>query len=220
MNVLGCGDRNTHRTLSSNEINIAQLKLPEAGRWSGSQVHETPCRSMLAWRHRAWRSKSAYVNMRPGFGFEDISTEDIGARGRREGEENRRVDQKRYKSVALSGRRLSTSRVLVQKSGESQLFGWTVEYRQTTLVALTRPPGEFIPKTNSKCDILQHYISTTIAFMRFFLKDGYSLCYPKSTPGVYFDFIGGWVKDIYLKIQRLNHGVFYGNVVETPIKLH
>lgn len=32
INVLECGDLKTHRTLSSNEIKIAQLKLPEAGR--------------------------------------------------------------------------------------------------------------------------------------------------------------------------------------------
>lgn len=32
MNVLGCGDLKIYRTLSSNEMKIAQLKLPEAGR--------------------------------------------------------------------------------------------------------------------------------------------------------------------------------------------
>lgn len=32
INVLGYGDLKTYRTLSLNEIKIAQLKLPEAGR--------------------------------------------------------------------------------------------------------------------------------------------------------------------------------------------
>lgn len=48
INDLGCGDLKTHCTLSSEEIKIAQLKLPEEGRCSGSQAHETPWRSVLA----------------------------------------------------------------------------------------------------------------------------------------------------------------------------
>jgi hypothetical protein len=39
MNDLECGDLKTHRTPSSKEIKIAQLKLPEAGRWVGYFLH-------------------------------------------------------------------------------------------------------------------------------------------------------------------------------------
>lgn len=51
--VVEVGDLNTHLTPSSNEIKMAKLNDPEAGRFSGSQAQGTPCRSALARRQRA-----------------------------------------------------------------------------------------------------------------------------------------------------------------------